>query len=59
MVWTSETGIWEVAMELRMCPAREKRASGRAVVITGIDGGRIPFLRAGTLVFKIGNRDAR
>ena len=57
MVWTSETGICEVAIELRMCPSNWNPASGRAVMITSRDGGNMPLRRAGIACFNPGKRD--
>lgn len=59
IVCTSETGICDVAMELRICPASWKRAKGRAAETTSRDGYRIPFFNAGMEVFSDGKTDDR
>lgn len=59
MVWTSETGICDVAIELRICPANWKTARGRAPRRTLYDGARRPSFRAGMAVFREGNIEAR
>ena len=45
-------------MELKIWPPREKKARGRAVDMTLIDGRRRPFLRAGMAVLREGNTRA-
>jgi hypothetical protein len=54
IVWTSETGICEVAIELRICPSNWNPARGRAVMITSRDGRNMPLRRAGIAVFNPG-----
>ena len=58
MVWTSETGIFEVAYELSRWPSSWNTDKGSAVRRTSIDGFRRPFLRAGTLRLSDGNTEA-
>jgi hypothetical protein len=57
MVWTSETGICEVAIELSICPSNWNPARGRAVMITSRDGRNMPLRRAGIAVFNPGKSD--
>ena len=59
IVWTRETGIWAVAVELRMWPRSWKTARGSAVLMTSLLGYLIPCLSAGTAVFRAGKRCAR
>jgi hypothetical protein len=58
IVWTSDTGILEVAVELRRWPPIWNAASGRVVLITSRVGFRIGCLRAVIFVRKIGNKVA-
>jgi hypothetical protein len=54
-VWTIETGILEVAVELRRWPPIWKAASGKVVFITSLEGARIECFRAGIDVRNLGN----
>lgn len=58
MVWTSETGIREVASALRMCPPIWKQVRGSVARMSSRDGERIPYFRNGIVCFMRGNRRA-
>jgi hypothetical protein len=58
MVWTRDTGILDVAFELRRWPAIWKAASGIVVRMTSREGYRIGYLRAGMAVRRRGKVDA-
>jgi hypothetical protein len=58
IVCTSETGIRDVASELRICPPIWNRVSGRVVRIRSFEGGRIPYFRNVSFCFKRGYRRA-
>lgn len=47
IVCTSDTGILDVAYELRRCPRSWKIESGKAVMRTSFDGLLRPFFSAG------------
>ena len=59
MVWTKDTGIFEIAVALRRWPARENIASGRVVIMISRDGDLMPCFNAGTAVFSHGKTDAK
>ncbi len=50
IVCTSDTGIRDVASELRMCPPIWKKVRGSVVTMMSLLGGRTPFFSAGTIV---------
>lgn len=54
MVWTRETGILDVAVELRRCPPIWKAARGSVVMRTCFVGFRIGCLRTVNLVLRTG-----
>src|SRR5690349_11480959 len=58
MVCTRDTGILDVALELRRWPPIWKAASGSVVLITSRDGARIGYLRAGMAARSWGKVDA-
>lgn len=58
MVWTSETGILDVAVDERRWPPIWKAARGRVVIITSREGCRMPCFKAGIVVLSPGNVDA-
>jgi hypothetical protein len=59
IVWTKETGILDVAYELKRWPKSWKIESGKAVYITSHDGGLSPFRNAGIDRFNDGNTEVR
>ena len=58
MVCTSETGIFEVAKELKRWPNNWNTASGMAVYSICTDGRSMPFFSAGMDLFRSGKTDA-
>lgn len=54
MVWTRETGIFEVAVEDKRWPPIWKAAKGRVVFMTSRVGYRMPCRRAGILFLRLG-----
>jgi hypothetical protein len=58
MVWTRETGILEVAFELKRWPNIWNAARGRVVRMTSRDGYRIGCRSAGTAARSRGNVEA-
>ena len=54
MVWTKDTGIFEVAYELSRCPSSWKIERGSAVASTSQEGLRSPFFNAGIDLFSPG-----
>lgn len=55
MVWTRETGILVVAVADSRCPPIWKKANGRVVLITSLDGYRIPCRKACMFLGRAGN----
>lgn len=54
IVWTSDTGIRDVASALRMWPPIWKQVNGRVARIRSLEGGRMPYFRKGRVCFKRG-----
>jgi hypothetical protein len=59
IVCTNDTGIFDVAYELKRWPSSWKIESGKAVYATSHDGFRRPFLSAGTDLFSEGKTEVR
>ena len=55
IVWTSDTGILEVASALNMCPPIWKHVSGSVASMSSLDGGLMPYFRNGIVCFSRGN----
>ena len=54
MVWTSETGICDVAVEERRWPPIWKAARGIVVIMTSLVGYRTPCRNEGMCVLSVG-----